>query len=747
MKTYNKPYGNIKEFIEYIKRGYTLLAYDIETFTYNFKECNIKPSLLKSVMYSFTIGFILDDETYYIIFNNFQHFFEWSKPYFKKSKPYILNAHNGNRYDNHFIRYELVKYYGCKVENEYLKNAIENDNTETFSILEDGNLLEKRVKSKNNLELKFKLDGIKFKTEDNWVKTNTSIAVIGKKLFDKNLITEEFLKTDYDYIKYNLDDDLADDELEDYIRGIYINLTEEEKIYIRNDVIILILGIKYYSDLFFGFSYKEPTFTSNIKHSYITNNEKAEFQLLKQNKGRELFAFGNYKFKDLNCFDYFNNYYNGGLNFYNDNKIGKILYNGFNIDINSSYPYVMFNEKFPMYPISYSEKMKHLNLSFKDDEISFFTMLIDEFNELISIIPSKIIKQMYVKYYRIVNGEVYLNTNSIRLLNDLFNLNIDSLFVSSYVTFKCSEFGAKNIIDKYYYIKTQGKAKYKLDYENATNISLTDVKNDVVFTSDEIAGSKVNLNGIYGVPALRLFFDLFRIDEKGEYYNINSGFRNKERNVLFSATVTSYAMYNLLSPLKYISKYIDEWFWYCDTDSLYLDKKAFKYLPKELYHKMNLGKWDIENENIDKFYILNHKKYCYQVNNEIKIHAGGVRLSSFKLDVPFEKFIGHQFSDGVQIKSTKSILNQFMTISIYDSFIDLKQGGVYPLYHTTEKEKILDDVKSNLSMGLLDEQDLMYIETELGIISARDLIPKQDENGQNFDELMDKMVDYGQDFV
>lgn len=77
--------------------------------------------------------------------------------------------------------------------------------------------------------MKFKLDGFKFKTEDNWVKTNTSIAVIGKKLLDKDLITEEFLKTDYDYIKYNLDDDLADDELEDYIRGIYINLTEEER--------------------------------------------------------------------------------------------------------------------------------------------------------------------------------------------------------------------------------------------------------------------------------------------------------------------------------------------------------------------------------------------------------------------------------------------------------------------------------------------------------------------------------------
>lgn len=747
MKKYSKPYGNTKEFIEYLKRGYTILAYDIETFTYNFKEGNNKPSLLKSVMYSFSIGFMIENKSYYIIFNNFQHFFEWSNHYFKKSKQYILNAHNSNRYDNHFIRYELIKYYDCKIENEYLKNAIENENTNYFTNLKDNIILEKRVKSKNNLEIKFILDGIKFKTEDNWVKTNTSIFTIGKKLHDKKLITEDFLKTDYNYIKYNLDDDLSNVELENYIREIFNNLTEEEKKYIRNDVIILILGIKYYSDLFFGFSYKEPTFTSNIKNSYISNNEKAEYQLLKQNKGRELFAFGDYKFKNLNCFDYFNNFYNGGLNFYNDNKIGKILENGFSLDINSSYPYVMFNKKFPMYPLEFSEKMKHLRLSFKDDEITFFTLFIDEFNDLISIIPSKVIKQMYVKYYRIIDGEVYLNSNSIRLLNDLFNLNIDSLFVSSYVTFKCSEFGAKDIIDKYYYIKTQGKVKYKLEYKNATDISLTNVENKVVFTSDEIAGSKVNLNGIYGVPALRLFFDLFRINESGEYYNINSGFRNKERNVLFSATVTSWAMYNLLLPLKYIKDNIDKWFWYCDTDSLYLDIKAFEYMPDTMFHNINLGKWDIENKYIDKFYVLNHKKYCYLVDNEIKIHAGGVRLNSFNLDVPFEKFIDNQFSDGVQIKSTKSILNQFMTISIYDSMIDLKQGGVYSLYHTTEKEKILEDVKSQLTQSMLDEQDLMYVETELGIISSRDLIPKQDIEKNDFIELMDIMVDYGQEFT
>ena len=51
-------------------------------------------------------------------------------------------------------------------------------------------------------------------------------------MLDKDLITEEFLKTDYNYVKYNLDDDLTDDELESYIREIYINLTEDEKIYI-----------------------------------------------------------------------------------------------------------------------------------------------------------------------------------------------------------------------------------------------------------------------------------------------------------------------------------------------------------------------------------------------------------------------------------------------------------------------------------------------------------------------------------
>src|SRR5690606_6168755 len=115
-----------------------------------------------------------------------------------------------------------------------------------------GIILEKRIKSSINLEMIFFLEGIKFETEDNWVKTNSSISMLGKKLLRLGVVTEDELKTDFDYRKYNLDHDLTDEEARSYAREIFDNLSEDELIYIRNDVIILAKSVYYYSQLFKG---------------------------------------------------------------------------------------------------------------------------------------------------------------------------------------------------------------------------------------------------------------------------------------------------------------------------------------------------------------------------------------------------------------------------------------------------------------------------------------------------------------
>ena len=734
---------NFANFLKSGKSKKVHLFMDIETLTINKKAGKIKPSLYHSVTYSVAVAFFPSasaDFPEYALFNTFKDFFEFVFTYGKKKHDYIMNFHNGNKYDHHFLTSEIARAYPLlKIKNAYLRNAIQNDNTSSKSVLsweekEDGIILEKRVKSSNNLELEIFLNNYHFYTIDNYEKTNASIATIGKKLKDHYFISEEYLKTSFDYAKYDLEEDLSPELLSEYVSMVFDQLSESELIYIRNDVIILALCVKHYSTLFFGFDYDEMTFTSNIKKMYIEDNPLAEFQLLKK-IGKHSLKNTEYHFHNLNFFNYLNNFYRGGLNLYNDQYISTILKNGFSIDINSSYPFVMYGHKMPTFLRYYGdfEEPTPAHIQHQEDFITFFTIRYEDLNKLIETIPSKIIRKMIVKYYPMKNEEVYISSVLIDLLNKFLYEPVSVLPVTSFVTYECMDFGAKDIISHNYFVKTQGKNTYEIDYKSPIDISVTTNKNPYVFSDTEVDGSKVLLNGIYGIPALRANFDLFRRDEKGNLYNIENGFENSERNIIFSACVTAYAFYNLLTPLSYIPiDQIDEYFWYCDTDSLYLSIEAKQYLPQDIFHPYNLGKWDIENEHIEQFYMLNHKKYCYFANNKIKVKCGGVRKDSFNFNMDFKTFIKSQFYSGVKIKSIRAIRNEWNTISLYDTWITLDEGLPYPESYDIELEKykkeIIEEAKRELSSTKEENTSkLLYIESNFGTISTRDFIPEKEQ--------------------
>src|SRR5699024_5853425 len=174
------------------------------------------------------------------------------------------------------------------------------------------------------------LQGIKIETEDNLVKTNSSISMLGKKLLRLGVVTEDELKTDFDYKKHNLKHDLEDEQARKYAKKIFDNLTEDELIYIRNDVILLARSVYYYSDLFMGFDYSKKTFTSNILESYNTN-PLTSFQLLNrigEGKEKREIRYTDYQFANQNFYDYLKPFYRGGLNFYNQFYVGKIISDG-----------------------------------------------------------------------------------------------------------------------------------------------------------------------------------------------------------------------------------------------------------------------------------------------------------------------------------------------------------------------------------------------------------------------------------
>src|SRR5699024_7329405 len=194
-------------------------------------------------------------------------------------------------------------------------------------------------------------------------------------------------------------------------------------------------------------------------------------------------------------------------------------------------------------------------------------------------------------------------------------------------------------------------------------------------------------------------FNIFRW-VNGELENITNGYENNERNIVFSVFVTAVSLYNLLNPLKYLTqKEIDKYFLYCDTDSLYFNKKVQKKFREDLFHNHHLGKWSIEQNDINKFLVVNHKKYAYEYYDEkegkyiIDIKCGGIPLNSFDRNMSFEKFVETQFSDGVDIKNTKSIYNKQGVISIYESSTTLQVGKGYRVF---AYDPVFDEMKEKM---------------------------------------------------
>lgn len=763
---------NQAELLNYLKKLKGVksiqLFCDIETLTINKEAGREKPSKYHSYTYSLAIAYFKDDNDFpsVAVFNNFIDFFNQVKEKkIRKSLQFEMIFHNGEKFDNHFAIEELSKHFNLPIYNEYNK-SLNNEANEHNKQMGDidtelknkGCILESRIKSSNNVSVKAFINGRKIVFTDSFKKMNTSIKVLGNMLLNNHLITEEYLKTDFDYQAFDKDYDMSQNDITAYVKRCFESLNEQQMIYIRNDVIILALGVKHYQKLFYGFDFNKMTFTQNIKEEYSQYNKLAEFQLLKTDGRFSHLILNDYNVCGMSGFDYFRNYYKGGLNLYNDKFIGQIINReGFSIDLNSSYPTVMYKEKLPTYLIAFNDKRSTQSFDyFNDDIFSFFTMSIENANEqILSNVQSRVIREAIVKYYNPKNGLVYFNTVFLRLLEKLTKHQFTSLTCESVAVFKTEYFGARDVIAKNYFIKTQGKMKNKLDCEidtiNPLDIKMTDTpKPDKYNFSDEmVAGSKVLLNGIYGVPALRIHFDYFkRIGD--DFVNVKDGFTNKERNIVFSAGVTAFAFHNLLNPLQYLSpEEIDEYFWYADTDSLYMDKRALAKFPKSMFHKMNLGAWDIEHENITKFYAFNHKKYCLY-DNGIVVRAGGISKTLIKdwikrSNDDFEFYVRTFFTDGVLVPSTRSIRNEYNTISIYEAQATLEKGSNYQTEYSRLSEEALNKIKEQVRDEIIqqDNHELLYVETPYGSIGINDLTTETDVSDIN-NNVRDLLQEYRQ---
>ena len=718
--------SDFKRIIKKNKRNAPIIIpYDIETFTANRSAKN--PSQLQTYPYSICFSLINKKSLYLYIFPSFKDAINFILLNTDKKIKLIFTAHNANKYDNHFFRYSLINDFNLVEKNLYKKNITKELPHHTILSKEKDNvILSSRVKSSTNLTFSAKINNLTIITDDTYPRTNLPLIVLGKKLNHNNLLDKRYLKTSYDYIKYDRDTPVTYLEHFAVSKQIFYNLTKDELIYIFNDVIILSYLIIYFNVIYPYFDYQKSTFMQNVKKAYETNALTLYQLECKDNDNNKIFEYDNYTFNKLSLYSYFQKFFRGGLNIYNDKYLSQYVDDCFSIDINSSYSYVIYTEKFPHKIFDYSETPTILNIKNEkvknNDLIYYIEISKRDMNDILSKIDSFIIKKMIVKYYHedLETSNIYISSILLNALVYLFNYNIDltSIKCISYISYTTKFFGNRDKISDFYYIKTQGKNKFVINYNSPTHITLTKEINNNQLSSIEVSQSKVYLNGIFGLPALRKYFDYFYIDTNS-INSLPSGFENTERNILFSATVTMYAFVNLITPLSHFKGSIDDYFIYADTDSLYLKKAGKAYLPDKLFNPYNLGAWDIEHENITTMFVLNHKKYAILDNSKIIIRCAGVPLSSFNTNTTFEDFIENQFSDGVKIDNQRSILNEDLTISIYTTKTEFKQGIKYNLYY---KNIHKDEIINTLLKSDLDNADnLLYIETSDGNFSKRDI--------------------------
>lgn len=722
----------LKEYIEENKTNKIDFYLDLETYQYNLDQGKDKPSLYKNMIYSLAVTFFYKGVLYYRNYYNLKDFIDELNYSTDSNKKYKFNfiAHNGFKYDFHFLRWEFIYYYNLPIENLFVYSANDNANANTSKIKGSENvILEKRVKSANNLDMVVLLNNFTFYFEDSYLKTGLSLELLGKKLLRAGVIDESKLKTTLDYTKYDRVENLSDEEAKRRAKIVFYNLTDDEKVYIYNDVYILAYVYQAFNVLFPSYDKSNNIYTQNILNAYNTNSFSSYQLLLSVGKDLDI-NYSEYDFDNENLYMYLKKFYKGGLNFYNDRYIGKLLnINGFAIDINSSYPFVMYTKKIPTFIHDYYEgngKEEITKVNFSDDFYTIYKISRKYFDELLGKLKSMVITKMLVKYYNSDDEFIYININTLRILNDIAGIKINKISCYSYITFLCRSFGSRNVISDNYYVKQQGKSKYKLDYKNPLNITPTKVLNDNVLSNEEVSYSKVVLNGIYGLPALRAYFNIFRYQDN-DYINFENGYKNKERNIVFSLFVTSYALYNLLLPFKFLTWLeIDTKFLYCDTDSLYFsDYSLYNKIPDYFFNPLNLGAYGVDSNTIKKFYVLNHKKYCYEDKDGIHLKCGGVPLNAFDTKVNFDYFVNYKFSKGIRVKTNRSILNSDYTISIYPTYIDLDVGGIYPTscveYYNKNKlnfEKIKKEIESQVL-----SDDALYIESPLGAYSISDLYP------------------------
>lgn len=392
------------------------------------------------------------------------------------------------------------------------------------------------------------------------------------------------------------------------IRGMNHQLTEDEKAYIKNDVVIVSKALN-------------TLFKENL--TKITNGSNAlnDFKtILSANRFEHYFPKLDFEVdKDLR------KSYKGGFTYLNPIYKEKDVGNGVVLDVNSLYPSIMYEKQLP-----YGEGI-FFEGKYKSDKIYplFIQMICCSFKIKKNKIPTIQIKNNRLFY----KANEYLESSE----NEIVTLTLTSvdlqLFFEQYDVYELEyicgwKFKAINGIFKDYIDKW------------------IKVKNEATISGNkgQRTLAKLMLNALYGkfATALEITNKVPEIDSNGVVYYVNSEKEIKTGLYLPMGTfITAYAREKTIRTSQAIKdyslkKYKKDKYIYSDTDSIHclLSIEELKQFCE--IDDVELGKWKVEAQ-FTKARFLRQKCYIEEINNKLKVTCAGLPKNCADL-VNFKNF-------------------------------------------------------------------------------------------------------------
>lgn len=422
-------------------------------------------------------------------------------------------------------------------------------------------------------------------------------------------------------------------------------LTQKEKDYTINDVLVMYHGIKQYKEKY-EHIYNIPLTQTGEVRRVIKNKLSKDTNWLRN--CRELLP------KTLDNFKELLQAFIGGTVIanilYKDTTVGNVMM----YDISSSYPWAMVSERYPMKPF---KEVNPAKLDYYRNNYLYAFLITFKVYDVESITNCKFLsksKTINPKNVECDNGRIVRSTE---LTCTLTNLDYE-IFLKTYTFSKIDIISLK--VSGTRYLPDEFR-KYVIElFNNKTTLK------DVLNMEDLYMESKQYINSLFGMMVTKEFSDdiIFEDDEWSKDILTVEKFlekleikqRSLSKNFLsfqFGVWVTAYARNNLWKGILELDKYVV----YCDTDSIkyinevptnffveYNEKvlKRHKEIAKELEidenllspvnpkgKKCYLGIYECENPNglaINEFKTLGAKKYCYRdpATKELRMTVSGV---------------------------------------------------------------------------------------------------------------------------